>query len=53
MTFIALMFAVGAVAMFGLAISNLSKGRVGAAVLTGVVFLMMASIAGAAFVYGD
>jgi hypothetical protein len=53
MTIIAFFFAVGAVAMFGLAISSLSKGRVGSAVLFGLVFLMMASIAGTTFVYGD
>ena len=46
MTILALMFAVGALALFFGAFSFIAKGRIGTAIAFGVVAVMMAAIAG-------
>ena len=53
MLFFGLVFAVSALALFVVAFSQVSKGRIGGAVVFGVAAVLMSGIAGAVLVYGD
>jgi hypothetical protein len=52
MTFVAFFFGFAALGMFVVAFNHVVKGRIGAAVLWGVMALIMCSITSAVAVYG-
>jgi hypothetical protein len=51
--FLTFLFAVSALVMFVVAFNRIAKGRIGMAVVFGLMAIIMSGIAGALAVYGD